>query len=342
MAEAVIRVVAPQNLSGTWRIDTDTGLKVNKSSGTARHQFGERVVTYRFFEPHLRGTAPKDGPQRVLVLGDSFTFGWLLDAEDTFVAHLQRYADAEFGADAFQFLNAACGGWGTGDYVAFVEEHAARIEPDLLLVFFSFDDIGRSMKRSLYTFADEEGGALQRVRRPASRLKRAVNALFFYQWLLEHSHLVQFARNAAVILTTSPGHPRPATPSVPAGSPAGAVEADSARATRLGRALFRRLKAWSDRHGAAPYVIAVDPGDPALRSTSQDPTGMFLAAAPAVFGELDIPYFDASPGIWARKRRAPGRYELPGDLHPNEAGARLIAEEAWPFVRTILSNHRAE
>lgn len=342
LAEGLVRLAAPQNLSGTWRIETQTGLRVNKSSGTARHQFGERVVTYRFYEPHLRDTPPKDGPVRVLALGDSFTFGWLLKAEDTFVAHLQRYADDAFGTDAIQLLNAASGGWGTSHYVAFAEERAASIEPDVLLVFLNSDDIGRSLKRAHYIFTDGARPALRRVPQPRSRLKKLVNSVFLYQGLLEHSHLAQFLRNSAVMLSSRQARRRAGDPdaAAAAGGPASReLEAAGQEAIQVGGALFRRLKRWSDRHGVSLYVVAIGVIDPAHRAAGSEPTRVFLEQAPTLFDDLGVPFFDASRTILAKKNAEPGRYVIQGDYHPNEEGAQLIAEETWPFIREVLARH---
>jgi len=74
------------------------------------------------------------------MLGDSFTFGWLLNKEDTAAYHLQRYADEEFGKEKFYFLNAGTGGWGTADYVAFVDDFIEEIKPDVVLVVLNTDE----------------------------------------------------------------------------------------------------------------------------------------------------------------------------------------------------------
>ena len=120
-AEIVARLVAPQNLSGQWRIEAETGgYQLNKDHGESRHQIGDRVVHYNFGEHNLRvGPARPKASHRVLVLGDSFTFGHLLNWQDSYVGRLQKAADDVFGLGAVEFLNAASIGWGTSDYVAY-------------------------------------------------------------------------------------------------------------------------------------------------------------------------------------------------------------------------------
>src|SRR5688500_17670568 len=66
LCELILRVFLPQNLSGTWRVFSATGLHINKAGGTAKHQFRDRVVHYRFNDHHLRGGPIGKGTNRVL------------------------------------------------------------------------------------------------------------------------------------------------------------------------------------------------------------------------------------------------------------------------------------
>src|SRR5262245_54928272 len=87
--ELAVRFLAPQDLSGSWRNQHPRGYLLNKAEGSSRHQFGDRVVQYRFNEFHQRGGPVSDQGRRLLAVGDSYTFGWLLNAEDTYVGRLQ-------------------------------------------------------------------------------------------------------------------------------------------------------------------------------------------------------------------------------------------------------------
>ncbi len=107
--ELMVRWVAPQDLSGTWLTVGPQGLILNRAR--ARHQFGDRVVTYRINALHQRGPEPLDGTAAVLVLGDSFTFGWLLEEADSAPGVLQSLADRDLGPRKLAFLNASTGGW---------------------------------------------------------------------------------------------------------------------------------------------------------------------------------------------------------------------------------------
>jgi hypothetical protein len=342
LGEVLIRLAAPQPLNGFWTIDTPTGLRVNKSSGWSRHQFGRRVVRYHFFPPHLRDTPIKDGVIRVLTLGDSFTFGWLLNHEDTYVHHLQERADAEFGAGVFQFLNAGVGGWGTADYVAYVEEFGDLVRPDIVLVFMHTDDIGRSLRYGRYEFAGPDTQEL--VRRPAanSGLKHLAKRTPGCQFLLEHSHLAQFFRSSAAILHYRIVSRRTAgaaqNKAMPASHSDGPAELQAS--VLFGQALFLRLQSWCAARGATLYVTTTGRHDPAPPDLTPDPTRAFMAQAKEFFRSRQVPYCDISPAFFALPEGERLTHSIEKDGHPSKQGSKFIAEQVWlEFLRAQLTQY---
>ena len=107
LAELITRSFFPQNLNGTWVIEHNSGLALNKTTGTSRAQFGERVVSYHFGEYHNRKTEKQDslqkGMPKLLVLGDSFTFGILLPDGTTYADRLQDHFLHEYEIINYDF-----------------------------------------------------------------------------------------------------------------------------------------------------------------------------------------------------------------------------------------------
>ncbi|HJQ34802.1 MAG TPA: SGNH/GDSL hydrolase family protein [Pyrinomonadaceae bacterium] len=334
IAEIVIRLVSPQDLSGSWGEQTERGLVVNKSSGVARHQFGGRVVYYSFTAPHLRAPAP-DASVKVLVLGDSYAFGYLLGDRDTPVSLLQARLDEKFGAGVFSLLNAAVGGWGAGDYTAFVEDFGEQISPDVILVFLNTDDIGRALQSPLWDFSPADG-KLSRAVPPRRRFKVLLNDLPGYQWLLEHSHLVQLLRNESESLRRKNSGAGQRPQSLGPGSEQNAEAARRGKA--LGAALFRRLGEWCRGRNVKLLVTTTGWHKPPY-ADSTEPTRAFMSGARTLFSELSVPFQDPSGDLRARMDGDADKYIIQGDGHPNEAGAALIAEYVFPFVEAQLGDY---
>jgi lysophospholipase L1-like esterase len=335
LAEALVRILSPQPLTGTWRVHSAHGYYLNKADGVAQHQLGDRSVRYRFNTLHLRGPEPSPAGLRVLVLGDSFAFGWLLEEPETIVGQLQSFADARFGARAVQFLNGGVGGWGTADYTAFLEDFGDEISPHVVIVLLNTDDIGRSVRRSIYDFRPGSSVELERKAVEPSVLagmRNVVNDFPAMQWLFEHSHVVQLARAATVKRST-------AAPDSMYLAHTPAPAASSERSLSLGRALFSRMDDWCDQRGVRLFVVTT--GFQWLYSTvlpdsDLEPTREFLKDAPSFFADQGIPFHDTSVELAQAMRPRPREFVIPNDFHPNEAGSLLVATAVWKWIEPQL------
>ena len=280
-AELVVRWVEPQDLSGSWRVTSDSGLLMNKSSGAAVHSLRDIRVKYQFGQPGLRNSQVQPDAQNILVLGDSFTFGWLLSEHQTYVSQLQANATRRFRDAKFNFVNAAAGGWGAAHYVAYAEEFGALANPTLVLVFLNFADVGRSVRSGLWMV---DRNKVRRNSLPVSSLKRIVNGFLGYQFLLESSHLMQLARKFVVSVRSREPAPHSASATV-------VKKSDHADAIRLGEALFRHLADWSKQH-SAQLVVLTTGWHQSISVESQDPsTQAFMTQAEAFFAQNNIAFF---------------------------------------------------
>ena len=349
-SEILVRRLAPQELSGSWRVETPSGLVMNRSHGSARHVAGDRDVHYRFAMPGLRGEPLGGAQHRVLVLGDSFAFGWLLTEQDSTVGKLQQQANTRYGIDHLRFANASCGGWGLDEMVAYVEAFGERVEPSLVLVFLNTDDIGRCLRHPRYEW-DPDAPSLRRLEGRPSLGRRVARGLPGYQFLLEHSHLIQLARRVAVWgidwppLAEEPDRKGLESPSAgwhlgPKSNPV----ADPQAVVRLAQALYLRLSHWGQQRGAPLVVLTTGWHTPTLGAPSGEPTEAFMETAAAFFERNGIHYHDRSPLIRPQIDETPPAFHLVENVHPNEKGAALIAHHAWqallPHLDTLSQRDR--
>lgn len=332
LSELLIRIFAPQDLSGSWTEISDWGYYINKSDAEVRHQFGKRVLRYRFNDLHLRGGEIAAHIPKILVLGDSYTFGFLLPEKDTFVQQLQARADVDFGSGSLQFLNGGIVGGSTATNLAFLEQFGEQIKPQGVLVFLNTDDIGRSIKNQLYVLqkANSLDLHLHKNRLKIGKYKRLVNHLPFYQWLLEHSHLVQFLRvRFLVYFQERHGDARFEEMIIPASNEL-QIQPDFARA--YGHALFRRMQKWCSAHGAKLLVLTT--GFHFLQKENPtEPTVAFMSQADEIFRHEAIPFKDISPAVERVVEGNLDSFIIPADGHPNASANRLIAELAWSWLK---------
>lgn len=336
LAEATIRYARPWiplDITGSPTVSSGDGYWLNPNSGVSRHQMGKIAVQYHFYPPHLRDTPIHSHTKSILVLGDSYTFGWLLPANETYIHHLQTNADKIFGKDQYQFLNAAVGGWGTADCLAYLEKYGAEISPKFVLIFLNSDDIGTSIWRNIYTFTDAHSLQLTDNFHPLPH--EQLKQLLFNNWLFEHSLLLHFIRYESSRfydwIKSGKKHSLQANEhAMPTNTN---VIFEDAFAIRYGEALFHRINLWCKQHHATLLVTTTGFNN-RYAPNIHDPTKIFFSEAPAFFAKEGIPYHDiAKPFMKAVEKKS---FQIPHDGHPNQLGAKVIAEQTWPWLQQQL------
>ncbi|MGH7338227.1 MAG: SGNH/GDSL hydrolase family protein, partial [Myxococcota bacterium] len=88
-------------------------------------------------EPRAAEGAPV---RRIVVLGDSFTFGFGVRGDETYPNVLERLLDAETHDARFEVLNLGVGGYSTRDEALVLEHKGMRWNPELVVVGYVLND----------------------------------------------------------------------------------------------------------------------------------------------------------------------------------------------------------
>ncbi|MCC6154563.1 MAG: hypothetical protein IT367_12425 [Candidatus Hydrogenedentes bacterium] len=96
-----------------------------------------------------REFGPKeDGELRVLLLGDSFTFGWGLEIEQTVGRQLEAMLNASGSAKRFTVINAGVDGYGPWQERIRLREIGFALEPDIVVLqLFPGNDLNNSLNK---------------------------------------------------------------------------------------------------------------------------------------------------------------------------------------------------
>lgn len=323
LAEFASRVIAPQDLSSSWGVKDRNGLTLNKSSGSAIQRHHGREALYHFATPGLRifPSLPRqttDESESVLVVGDSFTFGWLLDDEDTYVYQLAaHYSD-------IVFYNAAVGGWGAADYLLYIREYCRSLTPNAVLVIMNADDIGRLIASNHFSYdvASKDARRNDYVRSSKDRLKSFLNALPFYNWMLNNSNLVQLVRSAYL----SAGREDDAQAKGNEIRFFGIHESNlsSEEIYEYSYSIFGLISQEISNCGSVAKLVYTGIVD---ETTRENPTITFLEMAKdrESFAKLGFDFVDLTHSREMKLfREETARFIIPFDGHPNEDGAKLL------------------
>jgi hypothetical protein len=195
--EVLVRLFSPQVFEihprGMYSVDEDVGyaLTPDFEGMLQRHEFSTRVSVN---DLGLRGSPVgprKDGVSRILVLGDSFAFGYGVEEDETFAAYLEACLNRT-GQGVFEVLNAGVPGYGTVDQLNFLRSRGEVLAPDfVVLQFLSSNDLDEN-RYPATEWADVQDGWLgfrSDSYDPATMLPRWKQ---FEYWIKENLHSAKF------------------------------------------------------------------------------------------------------------------------------------------------------
>lgn len=107
------------------------------------------LINYQINSLGLRGpeisSHKPPGTFRILVLGDSVTFGVRIDQANIYTARLEQllnqWAQSNQKTLKIEVLNPSTCGWNTFQEVSYLKHYASQLQPDLILLQFSMNDI---------------------------------------------------------------------------------------------------------------------------------------------------------------------------------------------------------
>tara|TARA_A100001015_G_C15019986_1_gene727489 strand:- start:578 stop:1588 length:1011 start_codon:yes stop_codon:yes gene_type:complete len=190
ITELIIKNFYPQNLTGSWGHFSQSGLLMNKNKGSAKHQVGSNIVKYNFGKYHSRITnldkISRD--KKILWLGSSYSFGWLLKDEDTFVYKLNK------NYKNINIINPSTGGWTTENYEKYFKLYCEKIKPFKTVMIIHDGDF--NFELSNFYILDKEN-RITEIKTKITRyqkIKNKISGTYFYQFLIENFHTLSLIR----------------------------------------------------------------------------------------------------------------------------------------------------
>ena len=335
ISEIFVRFFYPQDLQRYWVYNEKSyGLSVNKKKYIHKlHRFKSFKATYNFGEHHNRVTVinknKKDKP-KILVLGDSFTFGWLINDENTYVHKLQKnHLD-------FDFINVSVGAWGSAQYTLFSELFCKQINPIKIFVFLNSDDPHRGYKSKFYK---NENGILEKNKIDFVDNQKDSNfdkKVPFYKFLKSNSHLFMLSRNIAYNLFNKPSYnpwsverywPRPNSKF---------NNEYSKKVSEYNKKIFLKLNQVSKKCNSDLYIFNLLWANSSMLA-DENPNKLFLQSAKNFFEGNKIKYFENKKEM-QKLYDNPMKYLIDIDFHPNNVGSDLIYKSLKDNVYTVLAN----
>jgi len=201
LTELLVRIVFDEPVQPRYVIDPGYGVRANQPNVRTRHYVpGDYDVQISTNSAGMRGQReyPLDripGRRRVLMLGDSFTFGYGVNDDEVVSAVLEDLLNARAPGSA-EVINLAVSGFGQSEELVTWESRAKAYRPDTVVLFYFDNDIGNNAVSGLYRVGAD--GELVRTGAsflPGSKLQERMFAFAPTRWLFEHSEAWNLIRN---------------------------------------------------------------------------------------------------------------------------------------------------
>ena len=197
VAELAVRLFWPPLIMPRWVENAPYGIR--KNIGNVRG----RIVTpeYRHkvssnsqgFRGTLEYAIPKAaGVFRVIALGDSVVNGYGVEDEQTFCALLAKKLAAKRPSEV---LNLGVPGFSTAEELIQLQNVGLAHQPDLMVLGYFINDHFENLTSELFSLQDGKLTRNPKPPDPAIRLRDRLSRIPGYNFLCQHSYLVNFLRN---------------------------------------------------------------------------------------------------------------------------------------------------
>ena len=341
LAEMLVRVLLPQNRMVTWIEMHPEGFMMNTVNLEAMHHSDERKNRYRLNDFGLRGEEFNQQREkyRVLLIGDSFTFGLYLSKEHTISSHLTKFSSESYHNDSISFLNGGVGGAGMADWPGWLTVKGKQMHPDLIIYFLNTADTDRAISKNLWVLNETDSALIKSQRWKPRKFFMNLGKQTWYRQLQEKSHLMNvivrlawrhvYFKDLTNSFNTYNSHiviPDPDS-----------FYPGSGYSKSLSYKLIETMQDWC-KNNQCEFILST--------------TGFFEEADTEphtqVFYEslqeetLTFPFYDNTPCVKQKAGNNLNLLRISGGDHPDERGALAIAACTWQWLEPWLIENRPQ
>lgn len=278
--------------------------------------FGPLNVPVKINDSGFRDTAHTKekvpGVVRILGLGDSFMFGWGVQADETFLKRLESRLKGRADRPV-ETINAGVPGWGLNQYYLFLKQTGMQLSPDVVVLAYFVDDLGGPPQDSIppdmrYAGGLEYKGSFMHYSR-------------FFNFLKSISHLVREKNRPARITYLHDLDTRRSEWSQRAAHlMSESSEEETDRYTGMLKAHLTRLKSLVNDAGSEMVVVYV----PDISQLHHPESQLINRIMLKICQQILIPFADMT-SIFEQTRDSDRYYLWPKDPHINSMGHEEIA-----------------
>ncbi len=203
LVEGIVTLLFDEPVQPRYVYDAGYGVRANQPGISTRHYVpGDYEVAINTNSAGMRGKREyplekPDGVRRILVLGDSFAFGYGVEDEEVVSARLESELNGGVSVSgSYEVLNLAVSGFGQAEELVTWRARGRAYRPDVVLLFYFENDIGNNAVANLFRL--DANGVLEPAATeflPGVRTRELLYKFPPIRWLFEHSQAWNLVRN---------------------------------------------------------------------------------------------------------------------------------------------------
>ena len=199
VCEVIIRFFVPQQLAPVkFKFDKDIGLMhVPFLKG---REYYPKVYDFTFsngengFRTSHKGALPKNITKKIMLVGDSFTYGKGVNDQETFAYQLQ---DALVG-NGVEIVNAGVEGRGTDHALRSYQFYKNKYQPNTVIYFAHYNDLADNIREEYYEVINDSTFKAKTFEAKTGGIKEKLQKSKLYNWLIGHSHFAALLKKVLV------------------------------------------------------------------------------------------------------------------------------------------------
>jgi len=203
MGEFIVRIIVPQSLNPSlYKFDHVFAftLKQNYTGFSKNLDYSVRLFTnsngFRCNEERFNTISN----QKILVVGDSYTFGTGVEYGESYPAVIQTNLHDLGVIKSDDVLNTGIPAWGTSQELLMIKKTIEKITPELIIWQICENDFDNNIQYGLHVIKSDSLISVKPNPTKRDRIRRLTTLIPLYDYLVQNSHLVNLYRKSIIIL----------------------------------------------------------------------------------------------------------------------------------------------
>ena len=260
---------------------------------------------------------------RILGIGDSFTFGWGVSLEESFLQRLEHRLHQMTGSD-IETINAGVPGWNLNHYYVYLKERGIRYSPDVIVLSYFINDVPNSIQETIpanpkHQRGWEHKGGLFRFSYLFNFVKSFANNIRRKNRFKRIDHLSQIearwkelAKAGSSLIIDS-------------------GEEQTRASSQIIKTLFKKIQFIANQHDSRLIIMLI----PDVAQLHQPEMQHINRVLTSITEEMNIAFTDMTP-VFESSSDPQTFYFWPKDWHTNALGHEKMAETLTPLICQAL------